>query len=236
MTKSRSFTGTEARRLLRRARTATLATLNRDGGLPYASLANAATDVDGRPIILISELAWHTQNLRADSRASLLVAEPAQVGDALTGSRATVMGHFRPSDEPRLKRRYLARHPQAAGYAEFPDFGFWLLEPELIHAIAGFGRIETLPSDEVFPPVAEMAAIETGAIEHMNADHRDAIQSYATRLLGAPAGNWRIAAIDPDGADLMNDEQCRRLEFPEPVFDAAGLRRCLKQLSERVNR
>ena len=68
MANTRSFTGLEARRLLRRARTATLASLNREGGIPYASLANVATDVDGRPVILVSTLAWHTQNLLGDDR------------------------------------------------------------------------------------------------------------------------------------------------------------------------
>ena len=102
----RSFAGTDARQLLRRATTATLASLNPDGGMPYASLVNVATDVDGRPIVLISGLAWHTRNLEADSRASLLVAEPPASGDALTGPRVTIMGRFARVGEPRMRRRY----------------------------------------------------------------------------------------------------------------------------------
>ena len=113
MSGPRSFTATGARQLLRRARTATLSTLNRDDGVPYASLINMATDVRGWPLILVSTLAWHTKNLLADSRASVLVAEPAAHGDALTGPRVTVMGHFTQVEDDVLARRYLARHPWA---------------------------------------------------------------------------------------------------------------------------
>lgn len=82
------------RQLLRRARTCTLSTLNRGDGTPYGSLANIATDVASWPIILISQLAWHTQNLAADARASVLVGEIPEKGDALVGPRVTVLGRF----------------------------------------------------------------------------------------------------------------------------------------------
>ena len=85
-----SFSAEEARNLLRRARTGTLATLNADDGTPYASLVNLATDVRGCPLILVSTLAWHTRNLLADPRGSVMVAEIPPAGDALTGARVTV--------------------------------------------------------------------------------------------------------------------------------------------------
>lgn len=223
----RSFTGIEARLLLRRARTGTLATLNREGGIPYASLANVATDVDGRPVILVSALAWHTRNLLADSRASLMVAEIPAMGDALTGPRISVMGRFVKLGEERLSRRYLARHPDAAIYAGFGDFALWRLEPELIHAVAGFGRIETLEASEVFPSTPEMETIEESAISHMNADHADAVQQIAAALGGEGSGRWRIAALDGDGADLVQEAQTLRLTFAEPVATAGELRRAL---------
>ncbi len=234
MANPRSFTGLEARRLLRRARTATLASLNRDGGTPYASLANVATGVDGRPVILISRLAWHTQNLLADARASLLAAEPPESGDALTGARVTVMGRFRQCGESKLRRRYLARHPEAVMYADFGDFAFWRLEPEIVHAVAGFGRIETLPAAEVFPPADELEALEEGAITHMNEDHADSVRLYATKLLRAENGDWKVAAIDCDGADLLGRQQSLRVDFEAPVFTAEALRKTFADLSTRL--
>ena len=230
MSQRRSFSAGEARGLLRRARTGTLATLNAGEGTPYASLVNVATDVRGWPVILVSTLAWHTRNLLADPRASLMVAEVPDEGDALTGPRVTVMGRFSKTASEAVSRRYLARHPAAELYAGFGDFAFWQMQPEAAHAVAGFGRIETIGADEMFPDAAEIAALEAGAIEHMNADHDDAIQRYAERLLGASPGGWRIAAIDPDGMDLRRGEESRRLDFPAPVFTAGALRSLLARL------
>ena len=234
MSERRSFTADEARNLLRRARTGTLGTLNADDGTPYASLVNLATDVRGCPVILVSTLAWHTRNLLADPRASVMVAELPPEGDALTGARVTVMGRFSRVEQPQLSRRYLARHPAAELYAGFGDFAFWRLEPERAHAVAGFGRIETIPANEMFPSADEMIALEEGAVEHMNADHDDAIQLYAEKLLGATPGGWKIMAIDPDGADLRRDGEVLRLPFDTPVFSGGALRSLLAELGAQA--
>ena len=219
------------RQLLRRARTCSLSTLTRGDGTPYGSLANIASDGAGRPLILISRLAWHTQNLEADARGSVLAGELPAKGDALVGPRVTVLGRFERVEDANLRRRYLARHPQAALYADFPDFSFWRLSPSAIHGVAGFGRIETLTPEEVFPVAAEMEALEMSAIEHMNNDHAEAIHLYATKILKAPPGPWRVLAIDPDGADIGLHEQSLRMEFHAPVFTAEALRKKFAELA-----
>jgi putative heme iron utilization protein len=234
MSERRSFSAGAARGLLRRARTGTLATLNAGDGTPYASLVNVATDVRGWPVILVSTLAWHTRNLLAGPRASLMVAEVPDQGDALTGPRVTVMGRFSKTASEAVSRRYLARHPAAELYAGFGDFAFWQMQPEAAHAVAGFGRIETIGAEEMFPDAAEIEALEADAIAHMNVDHDDAIQRYAEKLLGATPGGWQIAAIDPDGADLRRGEESRRLSFPEPVWTAGALRSLLARLGAQT--
>jgi putative heme iron utilization protein len=231
MTEKPSFSGMAMRHILRRARTCSLSTLARGDGTPYGSLANIATDISGRPLILVSKLAWHTQNLLADARASVLVGELPPTGDALVGPRVTVLGRFEPIEDAELRRRYLARHPQAVLYADFPDFSFWRLSPSGIHGVAGFGRIETLTPIEVFPPAEEMAALENSAIEHMNHDHAEAVHLYATKILKAQPGPWRVLAIDPDGADLGLHEQSLRMEFHTPVFTAEALRKKFAELA-----
>lgn len=236
MSGRRSFSAEEARNLLRRARTATLGTLNADDGSPYASLVNVASDVRGWPVILVSTLAWHTKNLLADPRASVMVAELPAAGDALTGPRVTIMGRFERVGAGTVSRRYLARHPAAELYAGFGDFAFWRLEPERAHAVAGFGRIETIPADEMFPSADEMTALEEGAVSHMNDDHADAVQRYAAQLLGATPGGWKIAAIDPDGADLRRDQDVLRLSFEAPVYSGGALRAMLARLGEQTRK
>lgn len=234
MSDQRSFSADEARNLLRRARTGTLGTLNADDGTPYASLVNVATDVRGWPIILVSTLAWHTRNLLKDGRASLMVAEIPASGDALTGPRVTLMGRFAQVAAGMAGSRYLARHPAAELYAGFGDFAFWRMEPERAHAVAGFGRIETIPADEMFPSADEMIALEKSAIDHMNEDHADAIQRYAGKLLGASPSGWKVAGIDPDGLDLRRGEEVLRLPFGSPVYSGGALRSLLARLGDQT--
>lgn len=233
----RSFTGYEARRLLRRARRAALGTIDRDTGIPYVSAVNVATDWQGMPVVLISRLARHTQNLLADPRASLLASELASDGDALTGPRVTYLGKATVVADEALSNRYVRLHPYAAGYAKFPDFSVWRLAPSAAHAVAGFGRIETMGCDEVLldaEKVSEWPALEVSAREHMNDDHRKAIRDYALNLLGSGDGDWSVAALDPDGADLEKDGVFRRLEFAKPCFEAVSLRLELVHLAEKA--
>lgn len=228
----RSFSGDDARRLFRKARTGSLATLNRDDGGPYVSLINLATDVEGWPIIFISRLAWHTQNLLADGRASIQVAALPAEGDALTGARVTVMGHAEQIEGAVPRRRYLARHPEAVSYIGFADFSFWRLKPQRIHAVAGFGRIETMGAEEVFPAAPDWPELEASAIAHMNADHGDAIQRYGQHVTGSTERGWLVAAIDPDGCDLVCGQHLARLEFKTPARNSGELRLAFKRISE----
>lgn len=235
--RSRNFSGTEARMLLRRARTAALGSLNPDPEGPYVSLANIATDARGWPVIFISKLAWHTRNILAHAEGSLMVSEIPQEGDALTGPRITIMGRFETITADVIAERYAHHHPAARGYLDFPDFSFWRLIPQKIHAVAGFGRIETMEPDEVFLPESTAASVTegaAGAIAHMNADHADAIELYAERLLRAGPGKWQITAIDPDGAHLELDGRTLRLAFDQPVESADGLRQAFVALAQKA--
>lgn len=234
---SRSFTGSEARLLLRRARAAALATLNVDPQGPYASLVNIATDPAGCPVIFISRLAWHTRNIESCPLGSLMVSEAPITGDALSGPRVTVMGTFHAMPASEIAARYACHHPAARAYLDFPDFAFYRLNPSKIHAVAGFGRIETMEADEVFLPESAVAAVmkdADSAIAHMNADHAEALELYATRLLGAEPGDWRITAIDPDGAHLEKNGKVLGLAFDRPVAKGEELRQAFAALARKA--
>ena len=106
-----------ARTLVHVARAGTLATLSRrHPGHPFASIMPYAIDGDGRPLFLVSSMAMHTQNLEADARASLLVAQPEWAGDPLAAGRVTLMGEGErvPADDvPAARAVYLAQHANA---------------------------------------------------------------------------------------------------------------------------
>src|SRR5664280_3537696 len=89
-----------ARTLMYSGRIGSLSTLSRkQPGFPFGSVMPYGLDDHGRPIFLISTMAMHTQNLQADSRASLLVTQPDASGDPLGASRVTVMGNVRAISE-----------------------------------------------------------------------------------------------------------------------------------------
>lgn len=230
-----------ARSLLRAIRSGTLGTIDRNGGYPFASLVNVATDVDGSPFILVSKLATHTANLETDSRASLLLADTGK-GDALAHPRLTVLGDFETvapdsADVARLRRRFLARHPKSQLYADFPDFRFWRMAVVSAHLNGGFARAADLARGDILTDVTGAEALieaEEGAIAHMNSDHAEAVRLYATKLLGAPDGDWRCAGCDPDGLDLQLGNAGLRLPFPQRVTTAGELRKVLVQLAQQA--
>jgi putative heme iron utilization protein len=225
-----------ARSLLRRSRQGALATLMAGSGDPYCSLVNVASHADGSPILLISRLALHTSNILGDSRVSLMLDERAE-GDPLEGSRIMLAGRAEQAEGDEvgiLRRRYLNSHPSAEAFVDFKDFSFFRIRPTGAHLVAGFGRIVDLKPDRFLTDISDAGALleaEQGAIEHMNADHRDAMSLYATRLLGADAANWRCTGCDPDGFDMQANGKTLRLNFPERVTNGTELRKMLVKLA-----
>jgi putative heme iron utilization protein len=225
-----------AKKLLREGLSGALATLMPDRGDPYCSLVNVATAHDGSPLLLISTLAIHTKNLLADPRASLMLDE-RKAGDPLEGARVMLMGRIAATDDATARRRYLSRHPEAEMFAGFPDFAIYRMDVERAHLVAGFGRIVDLAGKDLLTDISGAEALieaEPGAVAHMNGDHADALELYATRLLDAPAGAWRCTGCDPEGLDLRLDRVGLRLAFPQRVNASGPLRAVLVQLAQEA--
>jgi len=225
-----------ARSLLRRSRQGALATLMAGSGDPYCSLVNVASHADGSPILLISRLALHTKNILADSRVSLMLDERA-AGDPLEGARIMLAGRAEETEGETaaiLRRRYLNAHPSAEAFVDFKDFAFFLIVPAGLHLVAGFGRIIDLKPAQFLAEIGDAGGLleaEQGAIEHMNEDHREAMNLYATRLLGAESADWSCTGCDPDGMDMQAGATTLRLDFPERVTSGLELRKMLVRLA-----
>lgn len=224
----------DARAIVRRCLKGALATLDRETGHPYASLVTVATDIAGRPLILISRLARHTQNLLGDSRASILFDATAADGDPLAGGRVTLIGRAQPSTEGAIARRFLARHPAAAGYAAFADFSFYTLEVERAHYVGGFGRIVTMPASDILTGLEgaeSLAEAESEIVDHMNEDHAATVALYATALLGAGSGPWRLTGVDPEGCDIVCPGEALRLSFSSRITSPQAVRHEFQRLA-----
>lgn len=230
-----------ARRLVRGARFGAIGVLEPETGFPFASRVLTGTDIDGTPLILVSALSVHTGALTADPRASLLFGEPGK-GDPLAYPRITVRTRAErvARDDPahaRLRTRFIARHPKAALYADFPDFAFFRMQPESASLNGGFGKAFVLDAADMLiqsPAIADLAEIEPGAIEHMNADHADSVDTYARIHGKSQRTGWKVCGIDCAGMDLVNGDEILRIEFDAPLQQASGLRAKLSELSRTV--
>ena len=223
-----------AKALLRATRAGALATLDREAGFPLATLVTVATDLDGAPLLLLSRLSAHTLNLEADPRASILLSQGGK-GDPLAHPRLSVIGEATRTEDPRIRTRFLTRHPKAKLYAGFADFSFWRLSPRSAHLNGGFARAMALSALQLQTQVPDPEAwteIEPGAVAHMNADHREALALYATRLAGAAAADWQATGLDPEGIDLAAGDLTARVPFPAPLERAGALRTALKALAD----
>jgi putative heme iron utilization protein len=228
----------EAKRLLRAIRTGALATLDRQTGHPFASLVTVATDFDGAPLLLMSQLSVHTRNLDADARCSILLSQGGK-GDALAHPRLTVVGRAMKqvveADRARVRARFLARHPKATLYADFGDFGFWRLEIEGGHLNGGFAKAADYEAGDLVTSLAgaeALLAAEESAVTHMNEDHQEALALYATKLAGEPDGRWRATGLDPEGMDLASGDLTARLLFPQRITGPGDLRSVLVALAD----
>jgi putative heme iron utilization protein len=232
-----------ARTLTHQARTGTLATLSRrHPGHPFASIMPYALDPGGGPLWLISSMAMHTQNLGADPRASLLVTQPGAAGDPLASGRVTLMGRARRlagDDVATARPAYLAAHPNAAYWVDFEDFSFWRLDVDDVYFVGGFAAMGWVEAAEYGAARPDPLAPAAEAImEHMNADHADALRAYARHFAGEEADEARMVAVDRLGFKLHLTHGERRwstrIAFPREVTTAAEGRTVLIEMARRA--
>jgi heme iron utilization protein len=219
-----------ARKLLRAARSGTLATVSQ--GQPFASLVTPAVAPDLTVLLLLSELSEHTRHLRVDPRCSVMVCGEATGENPQMTPRVTVTGMAETVTDTALKARYLAVHPYAALYAGFGDFALWGIRPVNALYVGGFGRAARLRAGELEPEhaaVASIAAAEAGIIGHCNSDHPDAMAAIA----GEP-GAWVLVGVDLDGCDLAREERVVRVAWRAPARDAMDVQREMIRLAREA--
>jgi putative heme iron utilization protein len=165
--------------------------------MPYAA------DDLGRPVLFISSMAMHTQNLQQDPRASLLITEPNVSGDPLGAARLTLLGAAKPTPAEDLRGLYLSRHENAKYWQDYTDFAYYRMEVTEVYYIGGFGVMGWVSAEDYSnakpDPLADAAA---GIIHHMNADHGDALVQIARRFAGEAADEAAMTAVDRLGFNL----------------------------------
>ncbi len=226
----------EARKLLRHCDRAVLATLF--SGAPYTSLVLAVADLDGTPILLQSDLAQGTRNLKADPRASLMVSAGENKQNPLDSPRLTLLGSVEVTSDPRHRRRYLARQPQTALYADFGDFHFYRMAIERAHLVSGFGKVAWFKAGDLLitDGARALAGVEMALAEWMNRDQRAELDLCANRLAGLSGTGWQATGIDPDGIDLRRADDTARLVFAAPASGEEEFRAAFADLVATAHR
>jgi putative heme iron utilization protein len=234
-----------ARTLAYLVRSGSLATLSRKhAGHPFASVMPYALDEQGQPLVLVSSMAIHTQNLQADPRASLLVTQPIanaegrEAGDPLAAARLTLLGEARPLSSPdreRARGAYLSRHPRAAYWVDFDDFSFWRLDVKDVYFVGGFAEMDWVTADAYRAARPDpLADAGRGILEHMNRDHADALIAYARHFARETADEATMIAVDRLGFRLRLRSGDRlhavRIAFPREVRSAAESRAVLIEM------
>jgi heme iron utilization protein len=234
-----------ARTLLHLGRVGSLSTLSRKRpGFPFGSVMPFALDDEGRPLFLISNMAMHTQNLQQDGRASLLVTQPAAGLDPLGAGRVTLVGNtavLAASEIGTARGIYLERHPNSKYWVDFDDFSFFRMDVVDVYYVGGFGVMGWIAAAEYtqarVDPLADSAE---GILQHMNADHQDALVLLARTFAGIEAQEAVMTAVDRLGfhVRLKTEDGMKgaRLGFLKEVSSPAETRKVLVEMVQQARR
>jgi putative heme iron utilization protein len=227
------------RTLLTLASVATLATLShRHPGFPFGSLMPYALDSEGRPIFLISNMAMHTRNLKADPRASLFIAQTTEDGDPLGAARATLVGRAEPVPDGEVaaaREQYIAQHENSRYWVDFADFNFFRLEPLDVYYVGGFGVMGWVAAEDYKQASPDpLATAAPGIIAHMNADHADSMILLARTCAGLEATEAAMTSVDRLGFHLRlktaEGKKGARINFLSEVATANETRKVLVEM------
>jgi putative heme iron utilization protein len=198
-------------------------------GFPFGSMMPYAADSLGRPVFFISSMAMHTQNLQLDSRASLLITQPDVSGDPLGAGRLTLLGAATEAPAAEVRDLYLSRYENAKHWQDYTDFAYYRLEVSGVYFIGGFGVMGWVSAEDYRSALPDpLAEASPGIIQHMNADHADALRLIALRFAGEAADEAAITAVDRLGFHLRLKSgdriHGRRVAFLQEVKNSEAVR------------
>lgn len=180
-------------------------------GYPFVTSVPLALDAAHCPWLLMSELAEHCRNVRADGRVSLLLQQPAD--EVLASARMTLLGDLQAAtpDAP-TQQRLLRYCPQFADYLALGDFHFFRLQPRRVRFIGGFGRMGWVEE------------ADWQALPLLSASDEAAVLAG----LQLPP-QLTVLGVDYSGVDVRRDGQRLRLPLPDTVASVEALAAAVRQ-------
>ncbi|MDQ3013590.1 MAG: DUF2470 domain-containing protein [Acidobacteriota bacterium] len=222
-----------ARRLLNHQSLGVLSTQSVDvEGYPFGSIAPYVLDYDGQPVMLISDIAQHTRNIKQNNKVSLTVFD-RYTDDPQAGGRLTWIGDAELVNQAdaEIRQRYLRYFPSSESYFETHDFSFYCIHLRRARFIGGFGQIYWVESDAMLLKNPFRKA-EVSIVEHMNNDHEQALRHYCNVLKGVDVQTVTMTGIDSEGFDLLADGRKLRIDFDSPITTVEEARATLARLAK----
>jgi putative heme iron utilization protein len=193
-------------------------------------------------IFLISSMAMRSQNLQADTRASLLVTAPDVGGDALGAARIALVGNVQAIPQPAVpeaRNLYLAHHTSSMYWADFEDFSFYRMDVVDVYNVGGCGVMGWVSASDYDrarpdPLVDSMAEI----IQHMNVDHKDALGMLARMFAGIQSQEATMTTVDRLGfhvrMKISGGMRGARIACLREVSGAAEARKVLVEMMQQA--
>jgi heme iron utilization protein len=232
-----------ARTLVYLGHVGSLSTLSRkQPGFPFGSVMPYGLDDHGRPIFLISTMAMHTQNLQADARAGLLATQEDSDGEPLGASRVTLVGNVLPVPNIELaeaRKLYLERHANSKYWVDFEDFSFYRMDVIDVYYVGGFGVMGwAAASDYDRSQPDPLADSMSEIIQHMNADHKDALVLLARQFAHIDSTEATMTTVDRLGFQVRlripDGMRGARLAFLREVSNPAEARKVLVEMVQQA--
>ncbi len=241
MNATRPSAAEEARTIAASTNTGTLATLTTSGD-PWASFVTYGL-LGGAPVLCVSNLAEHGRNLAGDPRASIAIVATATDSDPLANSRITLAGVAEKPTGDELaaaRQAHLDAVPAAKYYVDYSDFTLWVLRVDRVRWVGGYGRMDSASGTDYAAAEADpVQAVAAGAIEHLNADHAEALTAMAKTLGGYPDTTAAICTgADRYGLDLKvttgRGVAYTRVGYAERIDSPDQLRSATAELTRRA--
>ncbi|BDF93493.1 DUF2470 domain-containing protein [Pseudoalteromonas sp. KAN5] len=227
----------EAKKLVFQKSSGVMSTLSHNlRGYPFGSVTPYMCDEQGRIYFFISDIAQHTKNLQHDKRMSLTVFDAAERGDQNEHGRVTIVGDGSLVSQAHaevLINKYVTLFPEAQSYRNAHDFNLWQLDAIRVRYIGGFGKIFWLEQTEWQQPSKQWdESQEQSMIEHMNADHQDAMSLILKQHCNLDDASPVMSGLLPQGFYLQSLNRNYYIAFDEPCDSPMAVRKALVQLTK----
>jgi len=227
-----------ARKFLRSWDTGVLSSIHKieTDEYPFGSICPFVTTHEGEIIILISDIAIHTKNIRGNSHVCFKVFD-MESSNKQASSRISLMGDASLVENTDQKfksvsERYFRFFPEAKEFSKAHNFYFYSVRPKKVHYIQTFGKIYTLDVKIWSLPTPEWVNEEVASIEHMNGDHSGNLKDYLAAFKKKEGKDLSIVAIDPEGFHMKVDGKIHYFNFPGTALEKGSLRREFVELAK----